>query len=208
MRQRIVMPQPTTKRARNFNRQGYSVDMSGYVTTLLSVTNRSSDELERTLGFGAGRLQSGWALYFLVQGVSIHEFVHQGTTRYSGGLAYDRDATELLRAAGMIDGRRGETMQVRRVDQMRYAMWRDSGSPEDSEEVFDLYRAHEVATLNRRSGPQRIVKCVPVAPGSEFPNARWNGVPQWELMVLKQFHCAAVLGPGQRYLGGGAPHIG
>lgn len=94
------MPQPTTKRARNFNRQGYSVEMSGYVTTLLSVTNRSSAELERTLKFGAGRLQSGWALYFLVQGVSIHEFVHQGTTRYSGGLAYDRDATEQLRAAG------------------------------------------------------------------------------------------------------------
>lgn len=194
------MSQPKIKRSPNFNRQGYTVEMMGFVTTLLSVTNRSSGELERTLGFEHGRLRDGWALYVLAQGVSFHEFVHQGRSRNSAGYAYDRDATEQLREAGMLDGQR--TMHVRRVDQMRHAMYRATGS----EDAFDVYRANEMAKLNQRSGEQRIVKCVPLSPGSVYPDAQGNGVPQWEIIALKRFLCIAVLGPGQRYLGGGAPY--
>ena len=187
------------KRSPNFNRQGYVVEMVGYVTPLISLINRSPGELERLLGFAPGRLASGWALYLLVEGVSFAEFAHQGTTRYSQGWAYDRDATEQLRKIGMIDAVKEETASAQRVDQMRYAMFRDTGS----EGKFDEYRGYEMAKLNERKGSGAIAKCVPLASGSEYPDAPGNGVPQWEILAPKKFACIAVLNPGQRYLGGG-----
>jgi|GEM_PF-2512049 hypothetical protein len=189
------------KRSPNYNREGYVVEMLGYVTPLISLINRSPAELERLLGFSAGRLREGWALYLLVQGVSSAEFLHQGTTRYSGGKGHDRDATQQLRDIGMLDERKGETIRVMRVDQMRYAMFRDTGN----EQAFDLFRALEVAKLNQREGSSRIAKCVPLAQGSEYPDSPGNGVPQWEIIAPKRFACVAVLNPGQRYLGGGHP---
>lgn len=193
------MAYPVPKRSPNYNKEGFRVELVGYVTQLICLINKSPAELELSLGFKRGRLSQGWALYVLLSGVGSYDFIYQGRTRNSGGKGFDRDATEQLGRAGMINVHKGETAQAMRVDQMRYSMYRTSGN----ESAFDTYMSYECAKLNQRTGPNRIAKCVPLAGGNVYPDAPGNGVAQWELVIPKEFLCVAVMNPGQAYLTGG-----
>jgi hypothetical protein len=193
------MTQMTTKRSPNFNKEGYEVRMTGYVTQLIWLINKSSQELERSLGYSSGSLSQGWALYVLTEGVGPRDFIYQGRSRYSGGMAYDRDATQQLRDVGMING--NETMRVRRVDQLRYQMFVNT----KDEMAFDCFLTNENVKLNQRKGSHRIAKLVPLSRVNDYPDSPGNGVPQWEIVVPKTFFCIAVVGPDRKYMAGGYP---
>lgn len=197
------MTKTPPKRSPNFKKEGYEVQMTGYVTQLIWLINKSTQELERLLGYNAGGLSQGWALYVLIEGVGPRDFIYHGRTRHSAGLAYDRDATEQLREAGMIKA--NETMRVRRVDQLRYQMFVDN---KEDEMAFDCFLANENVRLNQRTGSDRIAKVVPIGSVKDYPDAPGNGVPQWEVVVPKKFFCIAVVNPGQKYMAGGYPVVG
>ncbi len=168
-------------------REGYSDFMAGYVTTLISVIDRTSTELESRLGYGPRMLAKGYALYFLVQGVGPNEFRWRGRTRHAAGWTWDSDADDYIQWADKVRG----SMATRR-----------GGAAADQQ--FDLLMVAQQQRLNVRTGSERIVKVVPIERGNAYPDAPGRGVPQWELLTRKEFRCAARVAPGARYRGGAA----
>ena len=70
--------------------------LTGDFTMLKYVINLSASELERTLGFAAGRLQSGYRLIMLARNESISEedFDLNASTRWSHGAVGNPDPEE------------------------------------------------------------------------------------------------------------------
>ena len=169
-------------------REGYSDFIGGYVTTLISVIDRTPAELESRLGYGPRALARGFALYFLIQGVGPNEFRWRGRTRHAAGWTCDSDAGEAIQWA----------------DKVRWAMASQPRSAAASDQQFDLLMVAQQQRLNVRTGSERIVKVVPLERGSDYPDAPGRGVPQWELLTRKEFRCAARVAPGARYRGGAA----
>ena len=182
-------PKNQIKQARNKGREGYCCRWKGYVTTLDSVTGKTSGELERVLGFSRGSLSKGYHLYFMRQHVGPYDFRWQGTTRHSGGW--------VLEEVGEIDGEPiYEYIQV--SDQVRAKMNRHAENW-----AYDNLLALEQVKLNVRQGWKRIVKVVPKLRPDAYPDSPVNNIPQWEIMLPKEFYCAADVAPGHTYLGGG-----
>lgn len=176
---------------KNFNREGYPSGLTGYVTQLDQITEKNGTDLALALGYTAGALAEGYALYFLIQQVGMADFRWKDRSRYSGGMAL-----ELVeyRSGGKIVS---EYMYVDRYDQMRYARNQQASLPQEWE--VDDFMCMQQQLLNVRSGSRRIAKVKPLTElgKSDFPDAPGHGVPQWEIVVEKQFICAAVVGPGQ-----------
>jgi hypothetical protein len=162
---------------------GERVRRKGFVTQLISVINQSPGELERRLGYAAGRLAGGWTLLFLKEAVGGDEFRYGGYTHFSGGL---------VGPPAQGDGR-------------------DSVEDELGTLVGDVgaLRRKRAEAIFQTTGPRRIVKLLPA--DGEDPNldAAGNyppgsGVPQFILTQEKWFVVGAVVGANRLHLGGGA----
>jgi hypothetical protein len=154
----------------------------GYVTTLISVINRPSDELERRLGYNSGRLAQGWALLLLKQSVTGGEFEFAGYTHLSGG---------------RIGNPHLGNSRPRVQDDLQTMLADPSG--------FATRFAQNNFVL---SGPNRIVKIIPTGtadPALSEPDQYpvGTGIPQWILTREKLFLVAVVVPTGRRYSGGG-----
>lgn len=146
----------------------------GYVTTFASVQNKNRKEMEDLLGFSRGALAGGYRLYALVEDVKPAEFEWCDQTLFSGGWHYDGSIKEY----------------VQRQDELRWKFMQkhDYYAPK-ADKDFDIFLAGEMAKLNVRSGPERIVKVRRnPAPGNpEFPDSKFRDIPQWKLTVEKTF---------------------
>jgi hypothetical protein len=123
--------------------------MKGYVTTLNSISGKSELEMERALGFRAGALKAGYAVYALAAPVSIDEFDWRDRTRYSGG--WDVDSSIRF-------GSNPNTLwSVQRRDELRAALGKKRNYNE---------RATDLAIEQILRGEVAKLKCVTAQRGS------------------------------------------
>lgn len=163
--------------------------MAGYVTMYSAISSCSPSELENRLGFGRGGLAKGYAVYELIDGVSINDFIWADTTRYSGG-AVDEPSITFKNSPGKI-------ATVPRIDDERANLGRKLGYDEKKvDDALDKIMLASLKKLNQRHGSDRIVKIVP-SPGvaQTYPDSKFNTIPQWELKqgAQKRFNLAAVV---------------
>lgn len=157
-----------------------TVYLKGYVTRLSALTGKSSFELERALGFNGGALRQGYAIYELAGLVAPGEFEWKDRTRYADGWRGD-PRIELEPDSNVV-------WLVRREDELRAAYGKRHGYDERAtDRALAEMMARELAKLNVRTGPDRIVKLAPNAAPTAFPESELRDVPQWRLMVLKPF---------------------
>jgi hypothetical protein len=125
---------------------GHEVLISGDVTQNRWVGARSARELERSLGYGAGRLSAGWAVLLLKQTLQPEDFKFSGLTIRSGG-------------------RLGLPSNSAETDKMR---------PYVHDELIERfgtkrYRELQLQALSTipEKGEGRLVKVIPATPHSE-----------------------------------------
>ena len=175
----------------NFQREGYQSGLTGYVTQLEHIVAKNARDLAIDLGYTASALSDGYSLYLLQQHIGMADFRWKDRSRFSAGWSIDWIDVE-------SKGRKvREYFYVDRYDQLRHALDRKSSLPTDWE--IDEFMCMQQVLLNVRSGPRRIAKVIPkkrLGP-SDYPDAPGNGVPQWEIIVPKQFVCAADVHPDQ-----------
>lgn len=145
---------------------GSIVAMRGDVTQNRWVGARSARELERSLGFGAGRLDQGWAVLLLKQTLQPSDFKFSGLTLRSGGrygLPANTPAADQLRPS-VHDGVLAQRGPVGYVELQKIAL----------------------ASVTPK-GPSRLVKVIPVtphsttmAPDEQYPMG--GGGLQWTLL--------------------------
>ncbi|WP_198376215.1 hypothetical protein [Neoroseomonas rubea] len=150
---------------------GAMVTRRGDITKNRFVGARCARDVERSLGFGAGRLAQGWAVLVLKDRLTPADFKFSGTTLRSGGrlgLPADTAADDAARphVADVMRAEYGAT-HVERMQQLALASVTEKG-------------------------PDRIVKVVPVqdhdsdaAPSAQYPMG--GGGLQWTLTTPKTF---------------------
>jgi hypothetical protein len=154
--------------------------MKGYVTTLDSILGKTDYEMEQALGFSQGALKSGYKVYALTEPVSASEFYWRDKTRYSGGWRAD-PSVKFGSDPNVVWG-------VQRQDELRAALGKKLNYDEKAvDAVMDGVLRESLTDLNQRTGPRRIVKVVPNKSPDGYPDARSGNIPQWELVVKKQF---------------------
>jgi hypothetical protein len=164
---------------------GPVVHRAGCVTTMRSIVGLRPQELESALGYGDYRLEGGFFVYALDEAVGPGEFQWLGTTHFSAGWYYDESIDEFIQIA----------------DQFRWTLYKQSGfHGEKSDRQFDASMEQERARLNVRSGPDRIVKVIPVFSGDKYPDSRHKNIPQWRLLKPKRFTLLAKVAEGRRFL--------
>jgi hypothetical protein len=150
---------------------GSEVYVSGDVTQNRWVGARSAGALERSLGYGAGRLSNGWTVLLLKQTLQPGDFRFSGITLRSGGrlgLPANTPAADADRAHvhDLLMAERGE------------AGYRD-------------LQRKALATITS-NGPDRLVKVIPVIPhsGTMAPSEQYpmgGGGLQWTLICEAKF---------------------
>jgi hypothetical protein len=153
---------------------GSEVLLTGDVTQNRWVGARSARDLERSLGYGAGRLANGWTILLLKQQLDPPDFKFSGITLRSGGReglpAATPDADKARRhVSDAILMERGETGYL---ELQRRAL-------------------REIAA----TGPVRIVKVIPTTPHSSSmqPSDQYpmgGGGLQWTLLKPCKFFVA------------------
>lgn len=151
--------------------------LGGFFTKAMFLRSQSGAEIERRLGYRTGRLSDGWRLLFLTEMPGASDFEYRGYTQMSGGVP-------LGHLLNPPDKRNSEQRL------------KDDG--------FDLGKL-KLATISgvfTLEGPARLAKVIPVR--GEYGEADYPpgiGYPQWTLTKRLNFKVAAVLGPGETYLG-------
>ena len=161
-----------------------SVQGDGCMTRLKFVINQPTRELERRIGYGAGRLDGGWWLLLLMESVQASDYEFFGHTHFSGG---------------RIGHPAGGASRPSVEQDLRGRL---------SPEGFNRQK-QAVAAGMVLSGSDRIAKVVPRDGKDPARNDAENfpvgsGVPQWNLLVPKRFVVAADIKDGRTYSGGGA----
>lgn len=157
---------------------GATVRRKGYFTKALFLRQQPTGEIERRLGFRAGRFSAGWWLLFLTEMPSPEDFELRGYTHLSGGV---------------VQGHLPRPPDPRNSE----ARLRDGG--------VDLRKVKSglIRDVFRLTGPERLAKAVPVAAGTgeaDYPPG--SGFPQWELTARAlAFKVAAFVPAGQAYGG-------
>lgn len=158
---------------------GDPVRRAGFFTRAVGLRSKSQDDLERSLGFKAGRLAHGWWLGFMTELPGQDDFEFAGYSHLSGGV-------EQGHLASPPDPR---SMHRRLIDERR--------------DVVRL-KASAIASFTLE-GAQRLAKVFPVAKpsGVEDDYPPGTGLPQWKLLPghEKPFAIVAFIRPGDRYLG-------
>jgi hypothetical protein len=157
---------------------GATVRRKGYFTRAVFLRGQSAAEIERRLGFRAGRCGKGWWLLFLAEMPLPADFELRGYSQMSGGVAQGH----LPRPP---DPRTAEAaMAAKGADLARI-------------------KAGLIRDVFRLSGPERLAKAIPVAGGTgenDYPPG--TGIPQWELTGRAlAWQVAAFVAPGRSYDG-------
>ena len=158
----------------------------GYVTVLQALLNKSTAEVEATLGYGAGALDDGDWIYRLVSEVTLADFDWKDRTSYADGWHYDSSIGEY----------------VQRQDELRAHLGAKLGYSEQAVDAqLALFKMGQRDGLNVRTGPKRIVKVFPKGDVADFPDADSRTTPQWRLKTEKQFAMLRAVGRGQVFPG-------
>jgi hypothetical protein len=164
----------------------------GFITRLIHVVNAPAEELERRLGFRAGRLGQGWVLLLLKEPIAPGEFAFAGYTNAAGGRT-------------KVTMESGARLSVPIDDQIRAR----SSAIDKKLGTGWFMQQKTLAESFVLTGSNRIVKVVPHMPhmaampdDEQYPAG--TGVPQWILHQEKRFLVAAVIGRGRSHDGGGA----
>ncbi len=153
---------------------GHVVSRKGYFTKGMFLRSQPPREVEKRLGFEAGRMRDGWWLLLLTELPGPNDFEVRGYSQMSNGIAQGHltappdplNAEQRLRAEGYD------------VVRIKTGLIRD---------VFRL------------AGPDRLAKAVPKAGGALYPQG--SGIPQWELTRELKWRVAAFVPPGASYTG-------
>lgn len=158
---------------------GQTILLTGYVTKAVYFRRQSAAEIERRIGYRAGRLTDGWWLCFALDIPSECDFEFRGYSQMSGGIPQGH-------LKSPPDKRTAEQRLI------------DDG--------FDLKRlkAKVIRDTFCVGGPERLAKVIPVKPGfgsEDYPAG--TGIPQWEITTPNRirFKVAAHIGPGEVYDG-------
>ena len=166
---------------------GETQPLAGFFTQARYLRMQTAAELERRLGYRAGRLRDGYWLMFLLQMPTVQQFEYRGYSQMSGGIAQghrpehanDPNAENLLKAGGY-----NLTGTATQKEGMKHRTLRDT---------FTL------------SGHLRLAKLRPVARAHGDPDVAdyppGSGIPQWELVAPLPFVAAAFVAPGGAYDG-------
>ncbi|HKW49838.1 MAG TPA: hypothetical protein VJN70_20440 [Gemmatimonadaceae bacterium] len=161
---------------------GVFENLSGYVTTMRSIVGKDSRELEDALGFSSGSLRNGFYVFALDAPVISAEFDWKDRTMYSGGWHFDPTIGEY----------------VQREDELRDHFGRLNNNDEARTDAkLDELMQVQRNRLNVREGPDRIVKVCPKSAPADYPDSRYNSIPQWRLRVKKPFIRLADVPPGE-----------
>lgn len=159
---------------------GQPVTLAGFFGKALFLRSQPAAELERRLGYRAGRLQQGWWLLFLTRMPRPEEFEFAGYSHLSGGV---------------VQGHLPAPPDPRGAE----ARLRDGGYD------LDGLKRDTIAGTFTLSGAERLAKVIPVAPQEGEPGIPdyppGSGVPQWKLIQPLPWHVAAFVGPGEEYRG-------
>lgn len=169
-------------------RVGEMQQLKGDFSKALYYRGQSSAEVERRIGYRAGRLREGWWLMFLTVLPRPDQFEYRGYSQMSGGRVQGHlpqfnsgpTAEDRLKSGGQ--NLTGIAYQERGMKQQTLT------------EVFCL------------NGPERQAKVRPVAREHGDPDIPdyppGAGIPQWNLTHPLSWVAAAFVAPGQSYLGG------
>ncbi len=161
--------------APNASSVGIIDTFKGNFTKALYLRSHNSAELERRLGYGAGRLGQGWWLIFALDKPPASGFEFGGYTHFSGsrignpalGAARPHVQDELAKhlggAAGVANAKTSHVQQI------------------------------------ELTGPNRLAKVIPVAPGNDYPVGA--GIYQCNVTVPIRCKVAAFIPPGGTYTG-------
>lgn len=167
-------------------------ERKGYVTQLCEVTEQDPRTLADRLGYSHRMLENGYALLLLVGPVARQDFIWRDNTRFSAGWVKER-----VYFKGQ-NGWRWSDEYVQRADQDRFRFFQSQRY--QGEERWDAFMDDQLELLRARRGGGRIVKIVPYpelkGTAGDYPNAKREGAPQWELAVPKQFFVAALVKRG------------
>lgn len=171
---------------------GSVIRMNGYVTLYQWLYGRTSNELEDILGFGRNYLGNGYHIYFLIEPIrNINEFIWKGTTMNSDGWVIDDDCKEFIQ----ISDQYRSNLAISAPSHLNHYDYADA--------KFDRSMEKNLQKLNVREGSDRIVRiCGPEGAATTYPDSPHNNVPQWRLLVKKNFRCVAYVPPGKIWLGG------
>jgi hypothetical protein len=149
---------------------GEAVFLKGDVTQNRWVGARSGSEIERSLGFGAGRLSAGWTLLLLKQTLAPLDFEFSGLTIRSGG-----------RFGLPADTADADKQRLRVSDEMRRTM-----GATDYEKLQRKTLSQIGQTFDQK-GEMRLVKIIPaerhsptMKPSEQYPMGA--GGLQWTLI--------------------------
>lgn len=149
-----------------------AVYFKGYVTTYAAIAGKSIQELEKTLGFHIGSLNSGYKVFELSEPVFKNDFEWKDRTAYSDGWHWDPTINEY----------------VQRWDEFRAHLGRANDYDEAAtDSQLNQFMEEQLRLLNVRSGGGRIVKLVPGGRVPAFPDSPFRNVPQWKLTIVKRF---------------------
>lgn len=151
--------------------------MKGFFTKALYLRGRTATEVERRLGYRAGRLAEGWWLCFLLEMPVAAEFEVRGYSQMSGGVAQGHLPTP---------------------PDPRNAEQRLKGGGHDLSRI----KAGLIADTFKLRGPDRLAKVIPArAAFGDMDYPPGSGIPQWTLIREKRFRVAAFVEPGKTYQG-------
>ena len=145
---------------------------NGYVTTMESIAGKNSRDLERSLGYAASSLATGFYVYALLDVVGIADFEWKDQTVYSGGWHWDPTISEYVQRG---DELRAQLGKLNQYDEAK------------TDQAIRLVMLRQVERLNVRVGPKRIVKVFPKQEVLKYPPANFYSIPQLCLLHRKSF---------------------
>lgn len=168
-------------------RVGEMQKLQGDFSKALYYRSQSSSEVERRIGYRAGRLREGWWLMFLTVLPTPEQFEYRGYSQMSGG----REQGHLPQYSS------GPTAE----DRLKSGGFNLTGSEHQQRGL----KQKTIAEVFRLSGPERLAKVRPVAREHGDPDVPdyppGAGIPQWTLTQSLIWVAAAFVAPGQTYLG-------
>jgi hypothetical protein len=150
-------------------------ELKGYVTQFHAIKHLGVGDLERALGFGAGALAKGYAIYGLAARVEIDDFVWRDRTAFSGGWHGDPSI--------MLSANDPYIWGVQRIDELRAALGKRFNYVESMVDAeLTRLRWKWTVDMNACHGPNRIVKVLPpLGTVTRYPDSPLRNIPQWEI---------------------------
>lgn len=153
---------------------GQAIKAAGYITQYHFVARKTGAQLERLIGYKAGRLGEGWMMLYLTQMPGPMDFKFRGYSQMSGGVSKGHLKTK------------EDLFAAQRDKELKFA------------QEYDVQKLKQAIIKNvfRLSGSKRLVKVIPNkrASGSkDYPPGA--GIPQWELVKKLSFKVGEIIPP-------------